>query len=59
MRIIKKITESKISFIIFWDFFYLYKNVSLKVEKIFPKYDIAYFGLCNSFDNGCLFFQNF
>ena len=29
------------------------------MEKIFPKYYIAYFGLCNSFDNGCLFFQNF
>ena len=25
--------------------------------KIFPKHYIAYFGLCNSFDNGCLFFQ--
>ena len=25
--------------------------------KIFPKYYIAYFGLCNSFDNGCLFFR--
>ena len=55
----KKITEPKIRLIIFWDFFYMYKNVSLKMGKIFPKYYIAYFWLCNSFDNGCLFFQNF
>ena len=42
---------------IFWEFFYLYKNVSLKMGKIFPKYYIAYLELCNSFDNGCLFFR--
>ena len=57
--IIKKFTEPKKSFIMFWEFFYLYKNVSPKMGKIFPKYYIAYFELCNSFDNGCLFFQNF
>ena len=58
-NIFKKITEPKISFIIFWEVFYLYKNVSTKISYIFPKYCIAYFGLCNFFYNGCLIFQNF
>ena len=55
----KKITEPKISYIIFWDFFYhLDRHILLQVKK-FPKYYEAYFGLCNFLYNGCLFFQNF
>ena len=33
----------------------MYRNVSLKMDKIFPKYYIAYFGLCKFFNNGYLF----
>ena len=33
----------------------MYRNVSLKMDKIFPKYHIAYFGLFNFFNNGYLF----
>ena len=33
----------------------MYRNVSLKMDKIFPKYYITYFGLCNFFNNGYLF----
>ena len=33
----------------------MYRNVSLKVDKIFPKYYITYFGLSKFFNNGDLF----
>ena len=33
----------------------MYRNVSLKMDKIFPKYYITYFGLCKFFNNGYLF----
>ena len=33
----------------------MYRNVSLKMDKIFPKYYITYFGLCKLFNNGYLF----
>ena len=33
----------------------MYRNVSFKIDKIFPKYYIAYCGLCKSFNNGYLF----
>ena len=45
--IVKKNTEPKISYIIIWEYFYMYRNVSFKMEKLFPKYYIAYFGLYN------------
>ena len=33
----------------------MYRNVSLKMDKIFPKYYITYFGLCKFFNNRYLF----
>ena len=33
----------------------MYRNVSLKMDKIFPKYYIAYYGLCKSFNKGYMF----
>ena len=59
MPIIKKNYRAQIKLHDILGFFYLNKNVSLKMGKISPKYYIAYFELCNSFDNGCLFFSEF
>ena len=57
--IIKRITGPKISYIILWEYFsHFERHILVQVKKI-PKYYEAYFGLCNFFDNGCLFFQNF
>ena len=33
----------------------MYRNVSLKMDKIFPKYYITYLGVCKFFNNGYLF----
>ena len=33
----------------------MYRNVSLKMVKLFPKYYVAYFGLCKFFNNRYLF----
>ena len=33
----------------------MYRNVYLKMDKIFPKYYITYFGLCKFLNNGYLF----
>ena len=33
----------------------MYSYVSLKIDKIFPKYYITYFGLCKFLNNGYLF----
>ena len=33
----------------------MYRNVSFKMDKIFPKYYIVYFGLCKFFNKGYLF----
>ena len=51
----KQITEPRLSYIILWEQFYMYRNVSLKMDKIFPKYYLAYFGLCKFFNNGICF----
>ena len=51
--IVKRITEPKISYMILWEYFCLYKNVSLKMEKIYPKYYMACSGLC-IVDQNCI-----
>ena len=57
--IIKRITEPKISYIILWKYLSHFERYILVQVKKIPKWFEAYFGLCNFFDNGCLFFQNF
>jgi len=57
--IIGGIAEPGVGCVILWEYFSHFERHILVQVKKFPKYYEACFGLCNFFDNGCLFFQNF